>query len=148
MRLNPRRKVDAGPPGFPMPSQHAIELFALLNFAIVGLSLVVRPSAWASYFSWMRREGEGGAVIYGLFCVLWGSLIVSFQSTWHGLLIVLPVFGTVQLIEGLTFLVAPAFGLRLMGIFHEGRLGLFRLLGLIALVLAVIIGVALLPGGI
>ena len=131
-----------------MPSQHAIEVFALLNFAIVGLSLVIRPTAWALYFAWMRREGEAGAVIYGLLCVLWGSLIVSFHPTWHGLLVVLPAFGALQLFEGLTFLVAPEFGLRLMAIFNAERLGLFRLLGLIALVLAVYIWVILLPAGI
>ena len=131
-----------------MPSQRAIEIFALLNFIIVGLSLVIHPTAWARYFAWMRREGEAGAVIYGLFCVLWGSLIVSFHPTWHGLLIVLPCFGALQMLEGLTFLVVPAFGLRLMAIFNEERLGLFRLLGLIALALAVYIYAVLLPGGI
>lgn len=131
-----------------MPSQRAIELFALLNFVIVGLSLVVRPIAWARYFAWMRREGEAGAVIYGLFCVLWGSLIVSFNPTWHGLLVVLPAFGALQLIEGLTFLIAPIFGLKLMAIFSEERLGLFRLLGLIALALAAYIYVIFLPAGI
>jgi hypothetical protein len=128
-----------------MPSQRAIEIFAMLNFAIVGLSLVVRPMAWARYFVWMRREGEAGAVIYGLLCVLWGSLIVSFHPTWHGLLIILPAFGTLQLLEGLTFLIAPGFGLRLLGIFSEERLGLFRLLGLIALALAIYIYLILLP---
>jgi uncharacterized protein YjeT (DUF2065 family) len=130
-----------------MPYQHAIEVFALLNFAIVGLSLLIRPTAWARYFAWMRREGEAGAVIYGLFCVLWGSLIVSFHATWHGLIIVLPLFGALQLLEGLIFLVAPAFGLRVMAIFNEESLGLFRLLGLIAVVLAVYIYVLILPIG-
>jgi len=113
----------------------------MLNFAIVGLSLLIRPRAWARYFAWMRREGEAGAVIYGLFCVLWGSLIVSFCMTWHGLLIVLPAFGALQLLEGLVFLLAPTFGLQVMAAFNEEGRGLFliRLLGLIALVLAVYI---------
>jgi len=122
-----------------MPSQRAIEIFAILNFAIVGLSLVLRPMAWARYFAWMRREGEAGAVVYGLLCVLWGSLIVSFHREWRGFLVILPAFGALQLLEGLTFLIAPAFGLRLMAIFNEEGLGLFRLLGLIALAMAVYI---------
>jgi hypothetical protein len=121
-----------------MPSQHAIEVFALLNFAIVGLSLVLRPGAWAQFFLWMRREGEAGAVIYGLLCVLWGSLIVSFHPEWHGLLVILPAFGVLQMFEGLLFLVLPGFGLGLMAIF-EGRPALIRLLGLIALALAALI---------
>jgi hypothetical protein len=128
-----------------MPSQHAIEVFAFLNFLIVGLSLVFRARAWAKFFLWMRREGEAGAVIYGLFCVLWGSLIVSFHPDWHGLLVILPVFGVVQLLEGVIFLVAPFAGLRLMSIMTEERLGLIRLLGVIALVLAAIIFAVLLP---
>jgi uncharacterized protein YjeT (DUF2065 family) len=128
-----------------MPSQHAIEVFALLNFFIVGLSLVFRARAWAKFFLWMRREGEAGAVIYGLFCVLWGSLIVSFHPDWHGLLVILPAFGVVQLFEGLIFLVSPFAGLRLMSMLTEERLGLIRLLGVIALVLAAIIFAVLLP---
>jgi uncharacterized protein YjeT (DUF2065 family) len=130
-----------------MPTQRAIDVFAFLNFAIVGLSLVVQPIAWARYFAWMRREGDAGAVIYGLFCVLWGSLIVSFHREWTGLLVILPVFGVLQLAEGLVFLVAPEFGLKLMSIFNETNLGLFRLLGLIALVLAAVIGITIAPFG-
>jgi hypothetical protein len=127
-----------------MPSQHAIEVFALLNFAIVGLSLVLRPGAWRLFFLWMQREGDAGAVIYGLLCVLWGSLIVSFHPDWHGVLVVLPAFGVLQLLEGFVFLVLPAFGLRLMAVFG-GRTALIRVLGLIALVLAGCIFVILLP---
>jgi hypothetical protein len=57
----------------------------------------------------------------------------------------LPVFGVVQLLEGVIFLVAPFAGLRLMSIMTEERLGLIRLLGVIALVLAAIIFAVLLP---
>jgi hypothetical protein len=129
-----------------MPSQHAIDVFAFLNFTIVGFSLVLRPTAWARFFLWMRREGEAGAVIYGLLCVLWGSLIVSFHPDWHGILVILPAFGSLQLLEGLVFLLSPYFGLRLMAMFTEERLALIRLLGLIALVLAgIILIVVLLP---
>jgi hypothetical protein len=130
-----------------MNSERAIELFALLNFAIVGLSLIFRPLAWASFFMWMRREGEAGAVIYGLLCVLWGSLIVSFHPTWHGFLIVLPAFGALQLIEGVIFLLFPDAGLRIMAIVCEESPWIFRVLGLIALALvAYIYGVLLSVG--
>ena len=133
-----------------MPTQRAIELFAMLNFVIVGLSLLIQPRAWARYFAWMRREGDAGAVIYGLFCVLWGSLIVSFCLAWHGLLVVLPVFGIIQLLEGLIFLLAPAAGLKLMGMFTEEGSGLLllRLLGVIAIGLAVYIDAIALTVGV
>jgi uncharacterized protein YjeT (DUF2065 family) len=147
LRLSRAEGPAAEDTNTPMPSQRAIETFALLNFLIVGLSLISQPGAWAKYFAWMRRNGEGGAVIYGLFCVLWGSLIVSFHREWNGLLVILPIFGSIQLLEGLVFLVAPDFGLRIMGAFNENNLGLFRLLGVIALVLAAIIVVAIQPLG-
>jgi hypothetical protein len=128
-----------------MTSQRAIELFALLNFAVVGLSLVARPMAWARFFIWMQREGEAGAVIYGLLCVLWGSLIVSFHPTWHWPSLILPSFGVLQVFEGFIFLLMPRFGLHTMAVFSEKRLWLFRLLGVIALGLVVYIWAALLP---
>jgi len=128
-----------------MPTQRAIDIFAFFNFAIIGLSLLLQPRAWATYFAWMRREGEAGAVIYGLFCVLWGSLIISFHREWTGVLVFLPVFGALQTLEGFVFLAAPATGLRVMALFNETTLGLFRLLGIIALVFAAIIAVILLP---
>ncbi len=122
-----------------MPTQRAIELFAMLNFVIVGLSLLIQPRAWAQFFVWMRREGPAGAVIYGLLCVLWGSLIVSFCLAWHGLLVVLPLFGVIQVLEGVIFLLAPAAGLKLMAMFTEEGSGLMllRLLGIIAIGLAI-----------
>jgi len=130
-----------------MPSQRAIETFAELNFAIIGLSLILQPRAWAQFFAWMRREGEAGAVIYGLLCVLWGSLIVSFHREWTGILVILPVFGCIQVLEGVIFLLAPRAGLRLMEFCREDNLGLFRALGLIAVVMAGIIFAVLLPLG-
>jgi hypothetical protein len=94
----------------------------------------------------MRREGEAGAVIYGLLCVLWGSLIVSFHPDWHGVLGFLPAFGVLQLAEGFVFLVLPGTGLKLMAVFG-GRAALIRVLGLIALVMAAGILMILLPVG-
>jgi uncharacterized protein YjeT (DUF2065 family) len=131
-----------------VPSQRAIEVFAFLNFAIIGLSLVLQPRAWARYFAWMRREGDAGALIYGLLCLLWGSLIVSFHREWNGFLVILPLFGALQMFEGMIFLIVPGFGLRLMAVLTEDRLGILRLLGLIALGLAIYIYVALMPVGI
>ena len=132
-----------------MPTQRAIELFAMLNFVIVGLSLLIQPRAWAQFFVWMRREGQAGAVIYGLLCVLWGSLIVSFCLAWHGFLVVLPLFGVIQLFEGAVFLLVPDFGLRLMAMFTEqaSGLALLRVLGLIAIALAAYIYVLVLTIG-
>jgi len=131
-----------------MPIQRAIDVFALLNLAVIGLSLVIQPRAWALYFAWMRREGEAGSIAYGVLCLLWGSLIVAFHRDWNGIMVIVPIFGAVQVLKGAIFLVAPGFGLRAMAILTEESLGILRLLGIISLALAVCIYVAYLPGGI
>ncbi len=131
-----------------MPTQRAIELFSILIFAVIGLSLLLQPLAWARLFSWLRREGEAGSIMYGLFCLVIGALIVSFHRVWFGLLTVLTIVGWLQVIKGLIHLLAPAVGLRLMAIASEDRTGIYRLGGVISLALAAIIYAALLPGGI
>ncbi len=129
-----------------MPSQHAIVVFAFLQFAIIGLSLLIQPLAWAQLIAWLRREGEAGAIACGLSSLLFGALIVSFHRVWVGFLVVLTLVGWLHVIRGLIFLIAPSLGLRLMGI-AESSPGLLRLGGLVSVALAVFIFVMLLPGG-
>jgi hypothetical protein len=129
-----------------MPSQHAIELFALINFAIIGLSLLLQPLAWVRLSEWIRREGEAGAIACGICSLLFGSLIVAFHRVWFGLLIVLTLVGWLQVIKGVIFLLAPGAGLKLMAIASPERCGLLRFAGLIWLALAIFIFVVLLPG--
>jgi len=131
-----------------MPSQHAIEVFALINFTLLGLSLLFQPRAWAQLISWLQREGEAGAIVSGICSLGYGSLIVAFHRVWHGLLIVLTIAGWLQVIKGLIFLLAPGFGLQLLALGAPERSGLLRLGGLLMLILAALIAVALLPGGI
>jgi hypothetical protein len=131
-----------------MPSQHAIELFALLNFAILGLSLLLQPAAWGKLFEWLRAQGEMGSIVYGASCLLYGSLIVCFHRVWFGLLMVLTLVGWFEVIKGAIYLVAPGVGLRLLAMGSAQRTGLYRIGGLILIALAVFIFLALLPGGI
>ena len=131
----------------PMAAQRAIEIFAILNFAVIGLSLMMQPSGWAHFFAWLRREGRAGALAYGFVCLSFGSLIVSFHRVWHGVLVLLTIAGWLEVLLGLICLFLPTTGLRIMELPAEGRLGICRLVGLACLVLAAIIFVVLLPGG-
>lgn len=135
-------------PPQPMPTQRAIDVFTLLNLAVIGLSLALQPRAWALFFAWMRREGDAGAVTYGLLCLLWGSLIVAFHRDWNGIMVIVPIFGAAQVLKGAIFLVAPGLGLRAMAILTQESPGILRLLGIISLVLAACSYAAYLPGGI
>jgi hypothetical protein len=131
-----------------MPSQHAIELFGLLNFTVIGLSLLFQPHPWTKFFGWLRREGTAGALAYGFICLSFGSLIVSFHRVWHGLLVVLTVSGWLEVLLGVICLLAPPAGLAILGIPSEENPGVCRLGGLVSLVVAAVIAVALFAPGI
>jgi hypothetical protein len=130
-----------------MPAQHAIELFALINFSVIGLSLLFQPLGWAHFFVWLRREGTAGALAYGFICLSFGSLIVSFHRVWYGILVVLTLAGWLEVLLGLVCLLSPSAGLRIMELPSEGRLGVCRVGGIVSLALAATIFVVLLPGG-
>jgi hypothetical protein len=130
-----------------MPSQHAIELFGLLNFAVIGLTMLIHPRAWAIFFAWLRRQGEAGGLAYGCICLSFGSLIVSFHRVWHGLLLILTVAGWVEVLLGVICLLSPAAGLSLLGVATEERLGTIRFGGLLCLFVGTVILIALLSTG-
>jgi hypothetical protein len=131
-----------------MPSEIAIDIFALLNFAVLGLSLLLQPLAWAHFFGWLRREGTGGAMAYGFICLSFGSLLVAFHRGWFGVLVVVTIAGWLEVLVGLVCLLSPAAGLRILALPSEDRLGVCRIGGIVSLALAAVILVALLPLGI
>jgi hypothetical protein len=130
-----------------MPSQHAIELFGLLNFTVIGLSLLARPLQWARFFAWLRREGEAGALAYGFICLSFGSLIVAFHQVWHGLLVVLTLAGWLEVLLGVLCLLVPSAGLGVMELAAEDRPTVCRLGGLVSLAVAAVILIALMMSG-
>jgi hypothetical protein len=130
-----------------MPSQRAIELFALLNFTVIGLSLLFRPLPWTRFFEWLRREGEAGALAYGFICLSFGSLIVAFHQVGHGLLAILTAAGWLEVVLGILCLLAPAAGLGILAVAARERPLVCRLGGLVSLAVAATILVALEYGG-
>jgi hypothetical protein len=131
-----------------MPSQRAIELFSIIQFSAIGLSLLVQPLAWSRLFSWLRREGEAGALAYGVILLAFGSLIVAFHRVWFGALTVLTVAGWFELLLGFACLLSPKAGLRVLSILSADRPNVCRVGGAISLLLAAFVFAVLLPGGI
>jgi hypothetical protein len=129
-----------------MPSQHAIEIFGLLNCTVLGLSLLFQPLAWGTFFGWLRAQGAAGALAYGSICLSFGSIVVAFHRVWHGLLVVLTLAGWFDVVLGIICLLVPAAGLGLMEL-PEKSPGVCRLAGLACLVVAGVILAALLLGG-
>jgi hypothetical protein len=129
-----------------MPSQHAIEVFGLINCLIIGLTLLFQPLAWGSFFAWLRAQGAAGALAYGSICLSFGSLVVAFHRVWHGLLVVLTLAGWFDVALGTLCLLIPAAGLSLMEL-PEKSPAVTRLAGLVCLIVGAVILFALLQGG-
>ena len=95
-----------------MTFAHAIEVFAVVNFAVIGLSHVAQPRAWAELFVGMRSLGYTGVFLNGMPSLLVGSIIVAFHNAWTGLPAVLTVIGWMQVVKGAISLTVPRVGMR------------------------------------
>ena len=42
----------------------SLEVLAVIQFAVLGLSHVVQPRAWAEFFTWLRERGDAGVFAY------------------------------------------------------------------------------------
>eukprot|EP00913_Durusdinium_trenchii_P023331 g21909.t1 len=89
----------------PQPMHHAIELFAAINFTVIGLSHTFRHRAWAEFMESLHRQGRAGALANGLLPLLMGSLIVAFHNVWTGIPLILTLIGWAFLLKaGFAFL--------------------------------------------
>ena len=61
--------------------ERAIEIFAAINFLILGLSHVFQHRAWTEFFVRLREKGHPGAFANGFLTLFTGSLIVAFPKT-------------------------------------------------------------------
>ncbi|MFN2563748.1 MAG: hypothetical protein ABR499_01885 [Gemmatimonadaceae bacterium] len=65
--------------------ERAIELYAAVNFLVIGLSHLLQPRAWVDFFVWLRTKGHTGVFLNGMLSLAFGSIIVAFHNVWAGL---------------------------------------------------------------
>src|SRR3712207_1581583 len=92
--------------------QQAVQLFAAINFTVIGLSHLLRPREWVEFFVWLRGKGYTGVFLNGMLSLSFGSLIVAFHNVWAGLPIVLTIVGWANVTKALIILAAPRVGMR------------------------------------
>jgi hypothetical protein len=92
--------------------ERAVEIFAAVNFLVIGLSHTFQPRTWVDFFVWLRSKGHAGVFVNGFLSLTFGSLIVAFHNVWTGLPTVLTVIGWAQIIKALLSFVRPQWGLR------------------------------------
>ena len=73
--------------------EEAIEIFATINFVIIGFSHIFQHRAWAEFFLLLSKQGRAGAFANGFLTLVTGSLIVAFHNVWTGIPVVLTIIG-------------------------------------------------------
>ena len=119
--------------------ERAVQVYAVINFVVIGLSHILRPRAWVTFFVLLRERGEAGVFATAFISLAFGSIVVAFHNVWTGLPLVLTLVGWAQVIKALIYFAFPAFGLRKLRIPSEERAHLFVVPGALFLVLAAVL---------
>lgn len=120
--------------------ERAIQIYAIINFAVIGISHVLRPKAWVDFFVLLRERGEPGVFAAAFLSLSFGSIIVAFHNVWSGLPLVLTLVGWAQVLKALLYFAFPAFGLRKLQIPTHDRARMFVPPGVVFLILAALLG--------
>ena len=120
--------------------ERAVQIYAIINLTVIGMSHVVRPRVWVDFFVFLRERGEAGVFAVALLNLIFGSIIVAFHNVWSGIPLVLTVLGWANVLKALLYLIFPALGLRrLQSLSHE-RANLVVVGGILFLLLAGVLG--------
>ncbi len=120
--------------------QQAIQIFAAINFLVIGLSHVVQHRAWAEFFILLHRQGRPGAFANGFLSLLMGTLIVAFHNVWSGIPVVLTVLGWSFVLKAAVVFVVPNWGLRSIGRVRRENSRMFMIPGVLLIIGAVALG--------
>ena len=120
--------------------ERAIQVYAIINFAVIGLSHALRPRAWVDFFTVLRERGEAGVFAIAFLSLIFGSIVVAFHNVWSGIPVVLTIMGWSQVAKALLYFAFPAFGLRKLQIPSHERAHLFVYPGILLLAFAALLG--------
>jgi hypothetical protein len=89
--------------------ERAVQIFAVVNFLVIGLSHIVRPRAWSEFFLLLRSKGAAGGFVNGFLSLGIGSVIVAFHQVWSGIPLILTVFGWAQVLKSFLIFAVPGY---------------------------------------
>src|SRR5690349_5794372 len=119
--------------------EQATEIFAAVQFLVIGLSHTFQPRAWVAFFVWLRGKGDVGVFVNGFLSLWFGAVIVAFHNIWKGLPTILTVFGWAQVLKGLMCFVAPQRGMRSLERVSPERAREFVVAGVVLLILSAVL---------
>ena len=117
----------------------AIQIFAVVNLAVIGISHIVRPGAWVVFFEWLKGKGEAGVFATAFLSLGFGSIIVAFHNVWSGIPMVLTLLGWAQILKALVYFTWPSYGLKKLQLVSEKRGILFIIPGIAFVVVAALL---------
>ena len=120
--------------------ERAVQIYAILNLTVIGISHVARPRAWVDFFVVLRERGEVGVFAVALLNLVFGSIIVAFHNVWSGIPLALTVLGWANVAKAALYFVFPTAGLRRLQFLSHERAGLVAGGGIIFLLLAGLLG--------
>ena len=123
--------------------ERAIEILAVIQLTIIGLSHIVYHRAWAEFFIWLRSKGESGVFANGFLSLTAGSLIFSFHRVWSGIPLVLTVFGILNILKAGSCFLLPARAMRSMQRVSLERSREFVVAGALSLAIAAVLAYGL-----
>ena len=62
--------------------ERAVQIYAIINLTVIGISHVARPGVWVNFFVVLRKRGEAGVFAVAFLNLIFGSIIVAFS--WWG----------------------------------------------------------------
>ena len=85
----------------------------ILPFILMGLSHILQPDMWRSFFVHLHSLGEKG-VLFRTFALelVPAIVLVTFHQVWHGLGVIITLYGIALTTKVCISLLAPSIGLR------------------------------------
>jgi hypothetical protein len=118
--------------------ERAVEVFAVIQLVIIGVSHVVFHREWARFFIWLRERGLTVAFANGFTSLAFGSVVVAFHPVWSGIPLALTVFGVLNLVKAAVCFLFPEVALRSMQRVSLERSREFVVAGVVSLVVATV----------
>lgn len=88
--------------------EKAIQIFAAVNFLVIGLSHVFQRNVWVDYFAKLQSLGKLGAFAEGFLYLNIGALIVSCHNVWTLPDVTLTLIGWVFVLKSMFRFIAPS----------------------------------------
>ncbi len=117
----------------------AIQVFAVVNLSVIGISHIVRPRAWVAFFEWLKGKGEAGVLVVAFVSLGFGSVIVAFHRVWSGIPVVLTLLGWAQVLKALIYFTWPAFGLKKLQMVSDERARFLVAFGIAFLIISALL---------